>query len=129
MRREFLCSVAFFRTMRLDAAEHPLAASFKKWTSRGNNALDRRSFFHYASSLVQTHRRQRKINDGGPVFAEPISTVIDPPWDPLVPLAALPPRDTAVANHITLFNERSNREIFLYTDVTARSFCTPMDLV
>ena len=114
MRREFLCSVALFRAMRLDATKHPLAASFNRWNDHAGD--DRRSFFHFASSLVQAHRRQRKIQDGGMEFAEPIPDTYPPPWGPRVPLTPLLSREKAVADHVALFNAQKNHEIFVYTD-------------
>jgi len=121
MRREFLCTVTMLRIMRLDAAVHPLAASFVKWNNHVRQ--DRRSFFHLATSFLQVHRRHRKIDDGGIAFAERIPEEIEQPWTSRLPLTELPTREVAVASHAALFNERKYREIFVYIFVYTDGSC------
>jgi len=105
MRREYLCCVMYFRAMRLDPAEHPIAQSHRQWSNQAGN--DVHSFFHYASSLVQAQRRFRSIHDGGIAFAEEVGNMNHPPWR-LRPLPiVIPTRDIAVQQHLRIFESKT----------------------
>lgn len=114
MRREHLCCVMYFRAMRLDPTDHPLAQSYRDWANQAGN--DVRSFFHYASSLVQAQQRFRSIQDGGVAFAEEADKRIISPWTSTPELNVVPSRDTAVQEHLLLFESRNENDIFVYTD-------------
>ena len=118
VRREFLCVSLFYRIRSLCPEEHPVAAVYQLWRTKGPRHRYM-CFFGLAESFSRSYRHHQRFSDGGDRSAEIITPFDFPPWDPRPQAEKLSSKAEAASRHRQFVKDLDADVIRVFTDGSA----------